>query len=58
MGGSAYLMDPPSFPDLEGSGFVLPRIMTVDSARRFLFQQEGPLYCFPEIEVLGFIHTK
>lgn len=58
MGGNSYLIDRPRIPELLEKGFVLPRIMNVEMGRKFFFDKNGPFYCFPEIEVIGFVNTK
>lgn len=58
MGGSTFLITEDKEEESQGTGFVLPKLMNIETLNNFLFNQEGPLYCFPDIEVIGFVHTK
>ena len=59
MGGTTYLLNENKTTENGvGVGFVLPKLLNVETLNKFLFKQEGPLYCFPDIEVIGFVSTK
>ncbi|CAG2056722.1 unnamed protein product [Timema podura] len=57
LGGTAYLIDSPEGTGPLGSGFVLPRLLTINTLHNFLTQKSGPLYALPECEVMGFINS-
>nr|CAD7438272.1 unnamed protein product [Timema bartmani] len=44
LGGTAYLIDSPEGAGPLGSGFVLPRLLTINTLHNFLTQKSGPLY--------------
>nr|CAD7392754.1 unnamed protein product [Timema cristinae] len=58
LGGTAYLIDSPEGAGPLGPGFVLPRLLTINTLHNFLTQKSGPLYALPECEVMGFINSK
>lgn len=57
LGGTAYLINAPS-DSKYGSGFVLPRTLTLDSVNEFLNSHRGPLYGLPMCEAMAFVHSK
>ncbi|XP_051160394.1 glucose dehydrogenase [FAD, quinone]-like [Leptopilina boulardi] len=58
IGGITYLTDSPVANNFEEFGFVLPRSLTFNSVRQFVFNQSGPLYMVPQCEAMAFIKTK
>ncbi|GLH00995.1 Glucose dehydrogenase [acceptor] [Gryllus bimaculatus] len=59
LGGVAYLLgEPGEGLALDGPGFVLPRVMTMDTIARFTFHNEGPMLALPESDVMGYVNTK
>lgn len=58
LGGTTYLIDEGKSENPSGVAFVLSKLMNVETVKQFLFKKEGPLYCFPDIEVIGFVHTR
>lgn len=59
IGGITYLTDSPvKDKELNEFAFVLPRSLTFDSVREFVFNKSGPLYMVPQCEVMAFIKTK
>lgn len=55
-GGGSYLIQNPV--GNESLSIVIPRLLNVESIRRFAFEQRGPLYAMPACEVMGFVNTK
>lgn len=55
-GGGSYLITNPV--GNETLSIVMPRVMQVDSIRKFVFDQRGPLYAMPACEIMGFVNTK
>lgn len=56
MGGIFYLIQNP-FSD-ESLSLIVPKISTPDTARKFLFNQEGPLYAMGSAETMAYISSK
>ncbi|KAK6630172.1 hypothetical protein RUM44_005728 [Polyplax serrata] len=58
MGGTTYLVNGDKSNGTTDVGFVLPKLLNAETLNKFLFKGEGPLYCFPDIEVIGYVKTK
>lgn len=58
LGGTAYLVDSPAHTAPMGEVFVLPRAATLSSLLGFITGTGGPMYAWPQGEVMGFISTK
>lgn len=55
-GGGNYLITNPV--GNESLSIVIPKLLQVDSIRKFVFDQRGPLYAMPACEIMGFLNTK
>ncbi|PSN57094.1 hypothetical protein C0J52_01323 [Blattella germanica] len=51
LGGTTFLVDSPET-------FMLPSVLTLNTAYDFALQEKGALYALPEAEVMAFINTK
>ncbi|RZF42117.1 hypothetical protein LSTR_LSTR006710 [Laodelphax striatellus] len=58
LGGTTYLFTSPPDTRPMGVGFVLPRMMTLNSLYQFLRSGTGPFYCLPLAEVMAFVNTR
>ncbi|KAE8747714.1 Glucose dehydrogenase acceptor-like, partial [Frankliniella occidentalis] len=58
LGGTAYLIDSPPHAGPMGEVFVLPRAATLNTLLGFITGSGGPMYAWPQGEVMGFISTK
>ena len=58
LGGTAYLIDSPPEAGPMGEVFVLPRAATLNTLLGFITGSGGPMYAWPQGEVMGFISTK
>lgn len=56
MGGVAYLIENP-FSD-ETLSFIVPKIVTAEVVRDFVFKQNGPLYAMGAAETMAFVNSK
>ncbi|GAB0093740.1 glucose dehydrogenase [Sergentomyia squamirostris] len=56
MGGGTYLIHNPISND--SISFVMPKLITVDAIREFVYHHNGPLYAMPACEVMAFINSK
>lgn len=55
-GGSGYLITNPISND--SLSIVMPKVMQVDTVRKFAFERRGPLYAMPACEIMGFVSSK
>lgn len=55
-GGGSYTITNPV--GNETLSIVIPKLLQVDSIRKFSFEQRGPLYAMPACEIMGFVNTK
>jgi glucose dehydrogenase (acceptor) len=55
-GGGSYLITNPVSND--SLSIVVPKVLQVDSVRKFSFDHRGPLYAMPACEIMGFVNTK
>lgn len=55
-GGGSYLIQNPIAND--SLSIVVPKLLQVDSVRKFAFEERGPLYAMPSCEVMGFVNSK
>lgn len=55
-GGGSYLINNPVSND--SLSIVVPKVLQVDTIRKFSFDQRGPLYAMPACEIMGFVNTK
>ncbi|KAL1129801.1 hypothetical protein AAG570_012745 [Ranatra chinensis] len=58
LGGITYLFDSPPESRPIGVGFVLPRVVTLNTLKKFALQKTGPLYGVPACEAMAFVNTK
>ena len=58
LGGTAYLVDSPPHTGPMGEVFILPRAATLPTLLSFITGSGGPMYAWPQGEVMGFISTK
>lgn len=55
-GGGTYTITNPV--GNETLSIIVPKLLQVDSIRRFAFEERGPLYAMPACEIMGFVNTK
>uniref|UniRef100_A0A146LFQ3 Glucose dehydrogenase [acceptor] n=5 Tax=Lygus hesperus TaxID=30085 RepID=A0A146LFQ3_LYGHE len=58
MGGVTYLIKSPKEMRPAGAACVLPRLLTINTLRKFVFDKSGPMYGLPTTEAMAFVNTK
>ncbi|BES89758.1 GMC oxidoreductase [Nesidiocoris tenuis] len=58
IGGATYLIKSPPSMRPSGAGCVLPRLLTLNTLRKFIFDKSGPMYGLPTTEAMAFVNTK